>query len=69
MMSTSRHIKLKMAWYLCELSIRISQFFIEFENVIDETIALKSQYINLLQLEQLCCDNSPHIKTNIVVVN
>ena len=28
----------------------ISQFFIEFENVIDETITLKSQYINLLQV-------------------
>ena len=28
----------------------VSQFFIEFENVIDETITLKSQYINLLQV-------------------
>ncbi|KRG34873.1 MULTISPECIES: siderophore-interacting protein [unclassified Psychrobacter] len=32
------------------LSDGISQFFIEFENVIDETITLKSQYINLLQV-------------------
>ena len=32
------------------LSDAVSQFFIEFENVIDETITLKSQYINLLQV-------------------
>ena len=28
----------------------VKQFFIEFENVIDETVTLKSQYINLLQM-------------------
>lgn len=28
----------------------VKQFFIEFENVIDETVTLKSQYINLLQV-------------------